>query len=505
MTGLIVLCLLVVVGIVLITSIGFVCLAIMTALFRLVSNSGPFVGRVARAGAVGIAACVMAIASVNMVSGHQTQDTPAILTAVGKTTSMPSTPDVAVDESTAKNTVQNVEAGSAALQPINVGAGLAEQPTVTTVVDIELPSWVTAGTVRQDDVNYILLESGLKASREDADAEVFAQAAKLIQADFTTHHAADVSWDVPRQVIEDAIRRTYYTTENVPLTETVDHDMHRAYAQVVVSPSLRNAIYPGWRKLIVTQRLVELGQGFGLVSLLVLSLATYLRYDKRTLGQKKGRMAMLSVTILAAGTVAVGAIGDSIRSRFSASNIIAEEYSRDRVDALAEPVIGVSDEPVISADDAPGKIAILIDNVGHLQRPAVLSREMSDAIGLLSENTSIEVHAVSSRRRSQVGFVGGQDATAAIDKLILRHKGRSSELASALQMVVSSGAEAVYVVTEGLTNLSDSDRETVLQIPLRVPVNFIKLSDDQPARFDNALRAFSTRTGGNLRFFDQAE
>ena len=143
----------------------------------------------------------------------------------------------------------------------------------------------------------------------------------------------------------------------------------------------------------------------------------------------------------------------------------------------------------------------MIENAGNLQWPDVISREMSDAIGMLSKNTTVAVHVVSDGSQSEVVFVGGQDASHQINDLIHRHKGKKSQLESEVQAVVSSGAQSIYVVTEGLSDLSDSVREAVLKIQTHAPVHFIKLDNGEANRFDHALQSFSTQTGGQLRFF----
>jgi hypothetical protein len=507
------------IALVVVSALGFVFLAVMNGMIGMLAKGGPVFGKLFRTAGVVLVAGILAVASINLAS-EQVAPNPHIFAFAKIVDSSVSQTSVAVDSDSIgeDSTVDEL------IQPRVSGEFSAENPdTATSLVStdkVDLPNWVIAGAAAEGTVSnrgseYIVLKSDLKVLREEADAQIREQAAEVIRKDFSSHYAADVEWKVPAEVIEDAIRRSYHTTETVPdlenafsaITLKPEHEMHRVYAQVALSPSLRSAIYPGWRKLVVGGRLVKMGQRFGLVSLVVLSLAMYLRYDRQTSGKKRGRLGLLSLAVLAGGSVVLGALGDTMRSKLSAAKFVEAEYCRDRIDQLDDTVIGLNDGPVFEADDAASKIAIVIDS-GQFNRPGVIRRQMADYVESLAQNTKIEIHVFTDRHHSTAGFHGGTNSAKVqhgIEELMARRVGKSAPVSRALETALKSDAQSVFMITEGLANLTDRERRRVKSLTVRsnlVPVSFIKIFDGKPTRFDDALQTLSARSGGYLRLLD---
>ena len=88
---------------------------------------------------------------------------------------------------------------------------------------------------------------------------------------------------------------------------------------------------------------------------------------------------------------------------------------------------------------------------------------------------------------------------------MLEKVGNPGPVSRVLEMAIRSDAESVFMVTEDLTHLTDSDRQQVETLSVRsnlVPVSFIKVFDGKPTRLDDALVALANQSGGYLRLLD---
>ncbi|MDB4614115.1 hypothetical protein OAH18_00350 [bacterium] len=497
-------------GVVIIAAIGFVTLTVATISCRLMVKAKPAFGRMIQTAGFLVAALLLAVWSVDIVAGaaNRPERAGSVFAFVQPTYFMAAVTDDDTNAETQKdNRPESPDTDSATTvdtltkQPaVTVHQVLAEQDSS---IEIQLPSWARNATTLDGPAAYYVLKSKMTVTRDKAMEHIHQQAAKVIRDDFMKHNSAEVSWELPRQVVEDSIRRTYTVKETVDLTDSLTQEMQTVYAQVAVSPSMRKAIYPGWRRLVASQRLVKLGQGFGIATILVMSLATYLRYDKQTMGKKKGRLGALSLAILATGSVTVAALGDTLKEKLSSAGIVEAGYMRDRL--MDDTLIGREEGPLIDVTGQDTRIVILIDNTSDLQRPGFISKRLTESIESLPAGTTIDIHDLRSvdGSESKVGFNGGQANHNDIRQLISRPQGQTpAEFSGALKQVVASAPDSIFVVTEGLAELSHKERSTMASIGSQVPINFIKLIDDQPIQFDDSLRAFATRTGGYLRFLD---
>lgn len=512
MTGLLALGFILATGILGIAAIAFVTLAVGTMACQLMIKLAPSLKNATKSLALVCATGALAIASVDIVTDKAVQP-DGFFSFVSSTNHVD--PNVAQADSsllTAKNQKATpVDQGDSTSFPVTAEADVSASQSnrsleTKQLKQFNIPEWAKQKKARSGDTTYVVITSELHDSKQSAIQQIHSHAAELIRRDFAQHNAAEVRWELPTQVVEDSIRRTYFATESHDLLENgIYTNMHRAYAQVTVSPSIRNAIYPGWRKLVASQRLVKLGKGFGLATLVLMSLALYLRYDHRTEGKRRGRIGVLTLAILASGSLALAELGESLKAKLEAAGIVEAEYLRDRIPALEDTVI-TSDSPLIEVPNEDDKIAILIDNIGQLSHPEELVKQVADSITSFSTATEVTVHAITDLQQESVTVVAGRNENEnVIRNLVQKHSGKATDLTKALSQVIGTQPDSVYVLTDRTAGLSDAQRSSVASMPTNIPVSFIKLTGDNLLRFDSTLKDMVGRTGGYVRFFMTGE
>ncbi len=156
-----------------------------------------------------------------------------------------------------------------------------------------LPDWVVSGLEHTDqnkdnllESSRLVFESGLFVTLDEAQQDTLAQAALKLKANLQLRHpqyplaALEIS---PEEVRQAASRRSYH--------QMVEHDfgnvlkngepfkqnMYRAYLEIEDSPAVRATLFQKWKQNIGNERTAWLGGGFGLVTLLCLGVAVYLR------------------------------------------------------------------------------------------------------------------------------------------------------------------------------------------------------------------------------------
>lgn len=156
-----------------------------------------------------------------------------------------------------------------------------------------LPDWIVLGRehTEQNKANLLessqlVFESGLFVTREEAQYDALAKAGLKLKANLQLRApqyrlgALEISPEEVRQV---ALRRSYYQPvkhnfgDVLKSGEPLQQNMYRAYLEIEDSPTVRKTLLAKWRQKTGNERTAWLGGGFGLVTLLCLGVAVYLR------------------------------------------------------------------------------------------------------------------------------------------------------------------------------------------------------------------------------------
>ena len=133
------------------------------------------------------------------------------------------------------------------------------------------PSWIDEGNSQTDDVQRIVLSSGLWATEVEARCELLPRAASLVRTDFAERHQG--LFDRPghrflsdERLAQIAVKRQYL--------ERIEQDhgsivlpMCRLWQQIEVSPMVRTEIYPAWKSSVLGNRVVMIGAVLSLMTL----------------------------------------------------------------------------------------------------------------------------------------------------------------------------------------------------------------------------------------------
>lgn len=156
-----------------------------------------------------------------------------------------------------------------------------------------LPDWVVTGLedTKQNQSNLLessrpVYQSGLFATREEAMQDALSKSMQQLQANLLLRYPRYKSnlWELnPELIRQIAYRKVHYQTVEhdfgnvLKSGEPFKQDMYRAYLEVEDSPVVRQALLTKWKRNIGNERTVWLGGGFGLVTLLCMGVAVYLR------------------------------------------------------------------------------------------------------------------------------------------------------------------------------------------------------------------------------------
>ena len=164
-----------------------------------------------------------------------------------------------------------------------------------------LPEWTSADN---QDGAMLVLKSGKHATVEGAERDVLDQMRGVLKGELVKEHPAARSWNPPDDVLlaSGSLQRRAVERSQIQVGEFVS-PMYEAYWEIDVDADA--TLFQAWRPTEVKSRLVMLGAGVGLLTLLFGSLAAVLRVDEKTGGKRR--------KILATGTVAVwAAIGSAL-------------------------------------------------------------------------------------------------------------------------------------------------------------------------------------------------
>lgn len=173
-----------------------------------------------------------------------------------------------------------------------------------------VPAWVTIEADLVVDGDRVLrhVQSQQYATVEEAEAEALREAAQIASRDLHEYQAYTVGWNVPKELVRNhAIRGRHI--------EKIERDfgqftaqMYRAHMQVELSPETRQNFQPAWKEQLVQRRLTVMGSVVGLLTVILIAAASYLRLDAATHGAHRRGLQWAAASLVAAGTVAAGVV-----------------------------------------------------------------------------------------------------------------------------------------------------------------------------------------------------
>ncbi|QDT94325.1 hypothetical protein Pan161_60210 [Gimesia algae] len=167
--------------------------------------------------------------------------------------------------------------------------------TASQQMDAELPEWVVEGVksaVLQEN-NLInnsrpVFQSGLFATREEALQDALSKARQQMQTNLMMRepwlksNVWELNSDLFRQT---AYRRPYFQTvehdfgDVLKSGESFKQNMFRAYVEIENTPVVRHQFLTRWKQNIGNERSLWLGGVFGLITLVCVGVAVYLRTE----------------------------------------------------------------------------------------------------------------------------------------------------------------------------------------------------------------------------------
>jgi hypothetical protein len=136
-------------------------------------------------------------------------------------------------------------------------AGIVE-PT-----EIARPEWTNQGDQTSDDVRHVVLSSKLWSTLAEADQELRPKVAEIVRKDFEEHQHSVFDRGSQTSLTDESL---FHHAVKKQYLETVDQDfgtfsapMFRRWMQVEISPMVRTALYPEWKKANVGNRVIVVG------------------------------------------------------------------------------------------------------------------------------------------------------------------------------------------------------------------------------------------------------
>lgn len=178
-----------------------------------------------------------------------------------------------------------------ALKPFELQKTVENTPSQQKVA--ELPDWVVAGVKSAvlEENNLInssrpVFQSGLFATREEALEDALTKARQQMQTNLMMREPWLKSnvWELnPDLFRQTAYRRPYFQTvehdfgDVLKSGEPFKQDMFRAYVEIDNTPAVRHQLLARWKQNIGNERSLWVGGVFGLITLMCVGSAVYLR------------------------------------------------------------------------------------------------------------------------------------------------------------------------------------------------------------------------------------
>lgn len=166
------------------------------------------------------------------------------------------------------------------------------------------PNWVRQPVSVTPLGTLLVLSSERFATLEEAERQVTGQALEAIRRHFHEEFPNYGKWNIPVSVIEQqAVKRSAYEVMDKDFGGGFKSKMYRAHLQLHFSPELRQALFGTWHAGVVQHRLLVLGSLFALVTLILGTIASYIRLDDLSFGIYSGRLKFAAGALIAAGSL----------------------------------------------------------------------------------------------------------------------------------------------------------------------------------------------------------
>jgi len=195
---------------------------------------------------------------------------------------------------------QTVTSGVLTLQDVN-------RPATTG----DLPDWVSTPQQNDGQTRVVVVRSHFSPAVDASDTdraislaqnEVYNEAAQQIRAYFSETYPVQNNWPIPDEIVRRSIGKVHLLEKDVDGGGKV----YRRFAQVKLTPGIRQQLLPQWQKATTDERLWALCAGMGVLTLLLGTTAGYLRLDRMTDGAYRGRLKLASLSVITAVALVTG-------------------------------------------------------------------------------------------------------------------------------------------------------------------------------------------------------
>ncbi|TWU14892.1 hypothetical protein CA54_37620 [Symmachiella macrocystis] len=175
----------------------------------------------------------------------------------------------------------------------------------------DLPDWVQAPQQNDGQTRVVVVSSNFSPAVDASDTdraisiaqnEVYEEAAQQIRAYFGETYPVQNNWPIPDEIVRRAMGKVHLLEKDVDGGGKV----YRRFAQVNLTPGIRQRLLPQWKTATTQNRLWTLCAGLGLLTLLLGTTAGYLRLDRMTDGAYRGRLKLASLSVITAVALVTG-------------------------------------------------------------------------------------------------------------------------------------------------------------------------------------------------------
>lgn len=196
------------------------------------------------------------------------------------------------------------------VEPELVNDFLQETSPVSTESDdteAALPEWTKKRVMllastkghREQEVRRVVTESHWEKSIEAARESLLVEAAQVVQEDFQRFYPGGKA--LPKEAIgKHALKAEAIEVQSHENVDT-PFKMYKVYAQVELSPKVRQELSGTWKTEVAMRRSELLAAVLGLLTLIAGSFAAYFHLDKKSNGNYRFRLKLAATALMTAG------------------------------------------------------------------------------------------------------------------------------------------------------------------------------------------------------------
>ncbi len=169
----------------------------------------------------------------------------------------------------------------------------------------QAPDWVHRPRFDDGKTIIAVIRSKQYQTVAECERDVIAKATQELMADFPKVFGIADTWTIPESFVSSEAIRQRYVERLTRQTEKHTFDVRRMSALLEITPDLRRQVYEIWRGQAVERRLWHLGGLVGLATLILATIASYLRLDARTSGAYRGRLKLAAGLLITVGSLVV--------------------------------------------------------------------------------------------------------------------------------------------------------------------------------------------------------